>query len=214
MALLPTSQLTFWTNEQLLERARKNRKILLQREKRLIENIEKNPGEYSVHGLRALQSETNGIPEVNDKLGRVALKAAVSRSQELLEMKTTTSRGARKHQVETIRNVLNLPLQGRLNAKQKRIFDEGQAYFRENQSRLSDFWKGFEAFENSSQARNLDSKRLLEEYQEFYEDQKGVYASLDSLIDSAVEYEKELYLKAQQGRGILSRRERQGGFLK
>lgn len=206
--------LSNWTDKELIEYGRAGRNLLMKRRKRLEEAISKNPGRYSTHGLKELQDD--GIPMISSKMGRNTLKANVMRIEELKNMKTTTARGAKRHQNEQIRLMLNLPIKGRLRAQEQREFNQVLDYIDSHPDVMSNYWIAFDYYKNQIMYKGyLDSKQELEEFREKFNNLifngpnqsiASIFQEIDRIVnEDIIEYERERRQMMNIGR--------KGGFL-
>lgn len=204
------------STEELIKIGRANRSLLQKRLRRLEENVKKHPGRYSTHGLKQLQGEDGeGIPMVSVKMDRNTLKSNILRLEELKNMKTTTSRGASKHQGQQIRNMLNLPQEGRLNAEQQRQYDQARVFIENDPKIMDNYWKAFEYFQQQMLYMNKDSKQILEHFTEQFSGRitTGTVNNLHQLFNQIETYANEYYEELQKQSDILGDLGREGGWL-
>lgn len=216
----PQHDLNYWTNEQLVKEGYRLRAILSKRKKRLEELIAKNPGEYSPYGLRALTDTYDdlgnlktGIPKVSVNQHRGTLKANVAKLRELVDMKTTTARGAKADVNEKIRLILNVPTKGRLNAQQTRDFKSAKQFFKDNPEKLSEFFTAFEYYQDLMRASMMGSERELKQFSEFFLDR--MMTGYQQVQDTFSEIEKlanKHYLEEQRKAQLIPKQRRTGGF--
>lgn len=200
-----------WTTEEMYKQAKAGRDLLVKRKKRLDELMDQKPGVYSPFGYKELEK---GIPQVSTKMHRNTLKANLMRIEELKDMKTTTARGAKKHQEEQIRLMLNLPVTGRLKKKEKEVYDSGAEFIRQNPSAMSDFWTAFNYYQREVAYKGLDSDRLLDEFRPVFESSASSgYSQIEEIFANMKNIIDEEYRKTERDRGLIQRVGRRGGFL-
>lgn len=206
---LTSETINSMTREELLYYSKRSQNNLSRRRKSLQDNIEKNPGELSPYGLRELEGGQvtptgrvkEGIPSVKSKDGINELRAKAHRFNHLNHLETTTVRGARDVQERQTRLTLGLPATGKLNADDKKMFNEAMKYNRDNPDAMSTFWQAFESFQRENLHRQLDSNQLLEEYRPVIEKaRKDGYTAMQDLEVIMQEYSEEKYLEEQERR--------------
>ena len=195
------------TREELLYYSKRSQNNLSRRRKSLQDNIQKNPGELSPFGLRELEGGQvtpsgrvkEGIPSVKSKDGINELRAKAHRFNHLNHLETTTVRGARDVQERQVRLTLGLPATGKLNADDKKMFNDAMRYNRKDPDAMSIFWEAFEFFKKENMHRQLDSKQLLEEYRPVIEKaRKDGYTAMQDIAAIVQEYSDEKYLEEQE----------------
>lgn len=200
------------TPRDLYKMAKRNIDALAKREVRLVDALTKDPTAISPFGLREMQKPDTGTPKVSTKMGRGELKAAIVRSQQLLDMKTTTVTGARKDMDNKIRAEVGIPLdKKRLNKSERAKMQEARTYHEDNPEAMNDMFKAFDLFKSESMWRNLDSKQLRNEFQVMWEQKKDTYSDLNDLYSAVREFSDERYLDTQRDLQR-SRPTRRGGF--
>ena len=206
---LTSETINSMTREELLYYSKRSQNNLTRRRKTLQENMKNNPGELSPYGLRELEGGQvtpsgrvkEGIPSVKSKDGINELRAKAHRFNHLNNLETTTVRGARDVQERQTRLTLGLPATGKLNADDKKMFNEAMKYNRDNPDAMSTFWEAFEFFRNENLHRQLDSNQLLEEYRPVIEKaRKDGYTAMQDLAVIVQEYSEEKYLEEQKQR--------------
>lgn len=199
------------STKDIIALGRKGRAALTKRHKYLKKVIEENPGKYSTFGFKELDK---GVPMVSTKMGRVALKSNVVAIEKLLNMKTTTARGAKRHQEEQLRLIIGVPKSGRLKAQQSRDLKEAQSYVEDHPETMSNYWKAFDYYKSKVAYRYMDSHQVLEEYQaQIGKDiLKTPTNNVTDFFGEINRITEELYKEEQEEDESLIRFGKQGGF--
>ena len=181
------------TDRQLYKMAKGKRDALLKRYKRLKENVDRDPVKYSPHGLKVYEDE--GIPMVSTSMGRTNLRNTIKRLENIMGMKTGTSRGASSHQRELIKRMAGVPTENRLNAEEQRRFNDFKNYIGNNEETIKNFWKAFDHYKDEMSYAMIDSDRLLNEFRKLYDDMAGdgartpeqFFDRIDEIVDNLYE---------------------------
>lgn len=203
------------TNEELYNRAKSYRDLLMKRKKTLRNAYDRAPQDISPYALNKLEE---GIPLVSKKMGRATLKASLLRLSDLKNMTTATVRGAKKRQNEMLRTIANVPTTGRLNKQDQQkvndLRDQVAAASRANRDLVSEFWQGYEHFKQNVAYKGYDTARTLNEYQNTY---NAITASgtpsLDALRQAIEQYTTAQYEEEAEKNDIFGFG-RQGGMFK
>lgn len=182
------------SKQELYKKAKSLKDLLEKRKKRLTKALDDKPEQYSPFGLKALERE--GIPKVSTKMTRNELLATANYLQELEQTKTTTLRGAKETQQKQIRIMNNLPTEGKLNAKQRRTYNEAVQAVKDNPNIMSEFWTAFDHYQNDNKHRGLDSNQSLEEFRPVFDEvsQDG-YRNMQNLLDKLSDYSTQQEIK-------------------
>lgn len=182
------------SKQELYKKAKSLKDLLEKRKKRLTKALSDKPEQYSPFGLKSLERE--GIPKVSTKMTRNELLATANYLQELEQTKTTTLRGAKETQQKQIRIMNNLPTEGKLNAKQRRTYNEAVQAVKDNPNIMSEFWTAFDHYQNDNKHRGLDSNQSLEEFRPVFDEvsQDG-YRNMQNLLDKLSDYSTQQEIK-------------------
>ena len=136
------------SKQELYKKAKSLKDLLEKRKKRLNQAIADKPEQYSPFGMNVFEKE--GIPKVSTKMTRNELLANANYLQKLADTKTTTLKGAKETQQKQIRIMNNLPVEGRLNKKQKQTYNEAVQVIKDNPNYMSEFWTAFNYYQNDN----------------------------------------------------------------
>lgn len=196
------------TTAELYKKAKSGRDLLMKRKKRLQEAYDQSPLSVSPFGLRNLSGEggREGIPQVSTSMGRVELKATLTKIDELRDMKTSTVKGAKAHQEQITRNLLQLPETGRLSKQQRARLsafkaDVASEYQNSGRDLVAEFWDAYSSF-RKEYGSHIPYQDRVEEYKNAYhqlaQDNSGSYIPLSELKEALDEWGEKDYQKQQQ----------------
>lgn len=199
------------TDVELYKMAKGKRDALLKRYKRLKVNVERDPVKYSPHGLKVYEDE--GIPMVSTNMSRTHLRNAIKRLENIMGMKTGTSRGAAGHQRELIKRMAGVPTENRLNAEEQRRFDEFRDYIGNNEDTIKNFWKAFDHYKDQMAYAMVDSKQLLDAFRKLYDDMAGDGARTPSQFFARIDDIVQEQYESEQSNELLDTLGEEDGFL-
>ncbi len=201
------------SDREIYEEGKRRRDALKKRLRRLEENMRNNPGDYSPHGYKVLAAVEfddqgnevstssdgrDGIPMISTKMNRQELKTNAMMLENLMQYKTTTSRGASKHQRETIMNIVGVDPDKRMNTEERLEFDDFQDFVRRDPNAMNLHWQAFDVYKDEETYRNLDSETLLNEFREIFKNLRAYGLGPQDYFDKVREISQRRYEKRAQ----------------
>lgn len=157
------------TEAELYKKGKSGRDLLFKRMRRLEANVASKPEQYSSHGLDKMKEE--GIPMISTKMNKRELKVNLLKIERMKEMKTSTSRGAKKNMNQLHRLIAGAPQEGRLKVDESKRVSQVQSYIQQDPDFISDFFSLYKYFKEEIKFRGYYDPKFLDEFRDMWENE-------------------------------------------